>query len=58
MSAASWVLIVWLVIQLFVMVRRRFNEDLSPAKALGAGLGAGSWFGLMVALIYLSGGWQ
>lgn len=58
MNTASWILIVWLVIQLFVRLIRASKKHKDSARLVGSGAGCCLWFAGMVYLIHLSGGWN
>lgn len=58
MNTASWILIVWLVIQLFVRLFRAGKKHKEPMDLVGSGAGCCLWLAGMVYLIHLSGGWN
>lgn len=58
MSVASWILLVWLALQLIARIVRFTKKHKEPAHVAASSLGCATWFAGMIYLIYLSGGWN
>ena len=58
MNTASWILVVWLILQLFFRLARSAKKEKEPARLVGSAVGCIGWFAGMCYLINLSGGWN